>query len=126
MDLFGFFVIALLLLFLVVVLVVVGILVNKGSGKTSPAPVVEQKPVQVEVKPVEKPIVEIPAGMKECFQCKSIIRGDVITCPHCGKSPERSTVVWQSISHLGNVLLLLGLCILVPFILAMCGYLGSF
>lgn len=60
MSLFEFFAIAFILLFCVVVLVVVGILVNRSSGKKpiTPAPVVEQKPVQVEVKPVERPVIE--------------------------------------------------------------------
>lgn len=130
MDLFGFFIIALILLFLVVVLVVVGILVSRNPGKPNkPAPVVEQKPVQVEVKPVEKPmakpVIEIPPGMKECFQCKSIIRGDVITCPHCGKNPSKLAFQADSLGKIGSSLFIIGLLILIPFICAMCGYLGG-
>lgn len=68
---------------------------------------------------------QIPPGMKECFQCKSIIRQDVITCPYCGKNPSKAVFMGGMMQNVGSLMFILGLLILIPFICAMCGFLGN-
>lgn len=49
----------------------------------------------------------IPAGMKECFQCKSIIPAAALTCPKCGKDPSKAAATSKALQQVGCSLITL-------------------
>lgn len=45
----------------------------------------------------------IPPGMKECYQCKTMIRADALTCPQCGKDPSKMVAIGDAITKIGMI-----------------------
>lgn len=55
---------------------------------------------------VEVGSVAIPPGMKECYQCKTLIRADALTCPQCGKDPSKASETIKVITVLVTIVIL--------------------
>lgn len=55
----------------------------------------------------------IPPGMKECFQCKTLIRADALTCPQCGKDPNKLSAIGDQLSKLGCSMMMLPIWIII-------------
>jgi ribosomal protein L40E len=66
--------------------------------------------------PAEKPA---KPTTKICRFCKSEIPIDAQNCRYCGKDVSTAAVLQQ----IANLLFIISLCILIPLVLAMCGYL---
>lgn len=62
---------------------------------------------------VQKSENSIPPGMKECFQCKTLIRADALTCPQCGKDPNKLSAIGDQLTKLGCSLTLLPVMLVI-------------
>ncbi len=69
---------------------------------------------------VSRPVSNIPFGMKECFQCKTIIRADCLTCPQCGKDPSKLVAIGGLFTQLGAHLTLMPLYFIILVISGIC------
>jgi hypothetical protein len=110
-----------------ILLLIIAATKNKSASEkkdipAQPAAVIPEPKIETHHPLAERYEIEfggntIPPGMKECYQCKTLIRADALTCPQCGKDPSKAVAIGDLISKIGMIpiyliiLLISGCCL---------------